>query len=123
MEQLSLVERLGYELGDRLLIINCDDLGSSHAAILATISSMSAGVATNASLMVPCPWAWDAAQPVGDLPVFGIHPTLTSEYRGYRWRPMTGGTSLQDREGLYAPEPSSLTEAAGLSEFAGVKLH
>ena len=28
----ALAERLGYSPDDRLLIVNCDDLGSSHAA-------------------------------------------------------------------------------------------
>jgi hypothetical protein len=52
-----LVERLGYRPDDRLLIVNCDDLGSSHSANVATYRSMVDGVATSATLMVPCPWA------------------------------------------------------------------
>ena len=36
MDQNSLAERLGYLACDRLLIINCDDLGVSHAANVAT---------------------------------------------------------------------------------------
>jgi hypothetical protein len=57
-----LVERLGYRPDDRLLIVNCDDLGSSHSANVATYRSMVDGVATSATLMVPCPWA--RARPV-----------------------------------------------------------
>ena len=44
----SLVERLGYDADARLLIINCDDVGSSHAANLACHEAMTAGVATSA---------------------------------------------------------------------------
>ena len=34
---LTLAERLGYPADARLLIVNCDDLGSSHSANLATL--------------------------------------------------------------------------------------
>jgi len=57
----SLAERLGYGTEARLLIVNCDDLGSSHAANVAIADSMENGIATSATLMVPCPWAREAA--------------------------------------------------------------
>lgn len=95
----SLAERLGYRAGDRLLIVNCDDLGSSHAANVATLRSMVGGIATSATLMVPCPWAREAARMLEGLAV-GVHLTLTCEYRGYRWRGLTGGASLHDDEGF-----------------------
>src|SRR5262245_39012544 len=91
----SLAERLGYRPEDRLLIINCDDLGSSHSANVATYRSMVHGVATSATLMVPCPWAREAAHMFKGLPV-GVHLTLTSEHRGYRWRGLTNGATLFD---------------------------
>ena len=57
---MSLVERLGHDAGERLLIVNCDDLGSSAAANRAIATVLKAGVATSATLMVPCPWtAWN----------------------------------------------------------------
>lgn len=99
MNSLSLIERLGYEAGNKLLIVNCDDLGSSHSTNLATIQALSGGIATSTSLMVPCPRAWEAAQIVKGLPT-GIHLTLTSEYPGYRWRSLTGKASLSDRDGF-----------------------
>ena len=99
MAQPSLAERLGYEGDDRLLIVNCDDLGSSHAANVATYRAMVYGIATSATLMVPCPWAREAARMLAGFPV-GVHLTLTSEYRGYRWRGLTGGASLHDDEGF-----------------------
>ena len=39
-DQNSLAERLGYRADGRLLIVNCDDLGSSHAANIATYRAM-----------------------------------------------------------------------------------
>ena len=68
MGELSLAERLAYAPGDRLLIVNCDDLGSSHSANVATYQSMNRGVATSATLMVPCPWAREASAMFKDFP-------------------------------------------------------
>jgi chitin disaccharide deacetylase len=95
----SLAERLGYGPEARLLIVNCDDLGSSHGANVATFRSMVYGVASSATLMVPCPWAREAAQMFQGLAV-GVHLTLTCEYRFYRWRGLTNGASLHDDEGF-----------------------
>jgi predicted glycoside hydrolase/deacetylase ChbG (UPF0249 family) len=100
MDKPTLAERLGFGPDSRLLIINCDDLGSGHSANVATFRSMVYGVATSATLMVPCPWAREAAYMFKGFSV-GVHLTLTSEYRGYRWRGLTNGASLHDEEGFF----------------------
>jgi predicted glycoside hydrolase/deacetylase ChbG (UPF0249 family) len=79
---MKLAKLLGRRPDERLLIINCDDAGSSHAANVATYRSMVYGVATSATLMVPCPWAREAARMLDGHPV-GVHLTLTSEHRGH----------------------------------------
>ena len=107
MGQPSLAERLGYGPEDRLLIVNCDDLGSSHSANVATYGSIDGGVATSATLMVPCPWAREAARMFEGFSI-GVHLTLTCEYSGYRWRGLTNGASLHDDEGFFP----ATTEAA-----------
>ena len=107
MDKLTLVERLGYGPESRLLIVNCDDLGSSHSANVATFRSMAYGIATSATLMVPCPWAREAARMFKGYAV-GVHLTLTSEYRGYRWRSLTNGGSLHDGDGFF---PATTEEA------------
>lgn len=76
MSQPNLAERLGYGPKDRLLIVNCDDLGLSHSANVATFRSMVYGVATSATLIVPCPWAREAA-PMFEGFATGVHLTLT----------------------------------------------
>ena len=105
----SLVERLGYGAGERLLIINCDDVGSSHAANLACHEAMTAGVATSGTLMVPCAWAREAVDMFAGLDL-GVHLTLTAEYPGYRWRSLTGGRSLHDSDGFLQLEIEDLQE-------------
>jgi len=95
----SLAERLGYGADERLLIVNCDDLGSSHAANVAIEHSIRRGFATSATLMVPCPWAFEAVNSLADLDI-GVHLTLTAEYPGYRWRSLTGAASLHNADGF-----------------------
>jgi predicted glycoside hydrolase/deacetylase ChbG (UPF0249 family) len=100
----SLAERLGYAADTPLLIANCDDIGSSHSANVASEAAMRQGLATSATLMVPCPWAREAAERFHDLDV-GIHLTLTAEYPTYRWRGLTDAPSLRDAQG-YLPRTS-----------------
>src|SRR5215469_17691873 len=94
----SLAERLGYGPDARLVILNCDDLGSSHSANLAALEAVESGVASSATLMVPCPWAKEGAQLFASKDV-GVHLTLTAEYPTYRWRSLTGAASLHDVDG------------------------
>lgn len=95
----SLVERLGRAPDARLVILNCDDLGSSHAANVAALEAVEQGIATSATLMVPCPWALEATRLFAGKDV-GVHLTLTAEYPNYRWRSLTGADSLHDDEGF-----------------------
>lgn len=97
----SLAERLGYGPDDKLVIVNCDDLGSSASANRATAAALAAGSATSATLMVPCPWALDGVAK-GAAGGVGVHLTLTCEYPTYRWRSLTGAASLHDAQG-YMP--------------------
>jgi chitin disaccharide deacetylase len=94
-----LAEHLGHARDTRYLIINCDDVGSSHSANVAALRAMDEGIATSATMMVPCPWAREAARMFEGRDV-GVHLTLTAEYPGYRWRSLTGARSLHDRDGF-----------------------
>ncbi|HEX3916862.1 MAG TPA: polysaccharide deacetylase family protein [Caulobacteraceae bacterium] len=112
----SLIQRLGYAADARLAIVNCDDLGSSHAANLAALEAVERGVATSATLMVPCPWALEGARLFAGRDV-GVHLTLTAEYPTYRWRSLTGAASLHDAEGFL---PRTAQEVWDRAEFADV---
>src|SRR5579859_2912350 len=69
---------LGYSDDARLLIINADDFGRSHASNEATLRTLKEGVVSSTSLMVPCPWALHAMHLLSDHPdiSFGVHLTV-----------------------------------------------
>lgn len=111
----TLAERLGYSADDRLLIINCDDLGACHAANVGVYESLRTGVATSATLMVPCPWSRDAAaQYLGED--VGVHLTLNCEYDTYRWGPITQAPSLLDGDGGLPRTITDVWDHADLDE-------
>lgn len=111
----TLAERLGYSPDDRLLIINCDDLGACHAANTGVYEALRQGLATSASLMVPCPWAREAAARYLGEDV-GVHLTLNAEYDLYRWGPITQAPSLLDGDGGFPRTVQDVWDHADLDE-------
>ncbi len=75
-----------------------------HGANVAFVELARAGAITCGAAMVPCPWFPEiataaAAEPGLDL---GVHLTLTSEWSGYRWGPVSAeGRRLADRDGYF----------------------
>jgi hypothetical protein len=112
---VTLAERLGHRPDDRLLIVNCDDLGSTYAANIGCYEALREGVATSASLMVPCPWARDAAARYRGEDV-GVHLTLNAELDHYRWGPITHGPSLLDGDGGFPRTLEDIWDHADLDE-------
>jgi predicted glycoside hydrolase/deacetylase ChbG (UPF0249 family) len=111
----SVAERLGYPPDARLLIVNCDDLGSSHAANIGVYEALRDGVATSASLMVPGPWARDAAARYRGEDV-GVHLTLNAEHELFRWGPITHAPSLLDGNGGFPRTVQDAWDHADLDE-------
>jgi hypothetical protein len=112
----ELAERLGYSAEQVLLIISCDDLGSCHAANVGVFQALHDGVATCASLMVPAPWAGDAARRAGATDDIGVHLTLNCEYETYRFGPITHAPSLASGEGGFPRTLGDLWEHADPAE-------
>jgi len=89
--QMTIAEKLGYNKETKLLIINTDDLGVAHAENSASIKAIEVGVVRSGSIMMPTPWVREIAvyahqnKGTHDL---GIHLTLTSEWKNYRWGPV-----------------------------------
>jgi hypothetical protein len=111
----TLAARLGYGAEDRILILNCDDLGACHAANVGVYESLRSGLATSATLMVPAPWAREAAaQYMGED--IGVHLTLNAEYDLYRWGPITQAPSLLDGDGGFPRTVQDVWDHADLDE-------
>ena len=97
-------ERLGWGPEDRLLIFHNDDAGMSHESNLGTIEGFEHGLLTSVSTMMPCSWVPEFNAYLRENPEIdnGLHLTLTSEWRGYRWAPVAGRDAvpgLVDSEG------------------------
>jgi predicted glycoside hydrolase/deacetylase ChbG (UPF0249 family) len=100
----SVVSRLGLPRGTRAAIVHADDIGMCHAANVAFWEDQAFGIVTGGSVMMPCPWvpemaSWCRAHPEADV---GVHLTLTSEWEGYRWRPISTcdpASGLVDEQG------------------------
>jgi predicted glycoside hydrolase/deacetylase ChbG (UPF0249 family) len=105
----TVAERLGFPPDSKLLIIHADDLAVAHSVDSASFDALDKRAITSASLMVPCPWlhevaAYAQAHPDADL---GLHLTLTSEWKVYRWGPVESKNkvgSLLDSTGYLWPE-------------------
>jgi hypothetical protein len=82
------------------LVVQGDDFGMCHAVNTGTVRAFTDGILTQASTMVPCPWFPEAAElaKAHGLPL-GIHSTLTCEWDGLRWPPLTAGASLRGDDG------------------------
>jgi YdjC-like protein len=112
----SLAARLGYHDDAKLVIISCDDLGACHAANIGVYEALRNGLATCASIMVPAPWARDAALrylPTDDV---GVHLTLNCEYEAYRFGPITHAPSLLSGESGFPRHIADLWEHADTEE-------
>src|SRR6266705_5361565 len=111
----TLLERLGYHAGTKLIILHAVDLGETHAVNAAAIKALQGGTINSASLMVPCPWFPEIADYAKSHPDadFGLHLTLTSERVYYRWGPVAPADkvpSLIDENGYFHHDWAATTK-------------
>jgi predicted glycoside hydrolase/deacetylase ChbG (UPF0249 family) len=107
---MSLAHSLAVE---RAVILHVDDLGMCHGANRGFLSLAAQGYVSCGAVMVPCPWFREiaeaaAADPALDL---GVHLTLTSEWAGYRWAPISTvsrASGLIDDDGYFWRDVASL---------------
>jgi hypothetical protein len=85
-------ERLGYPKGARVIILHMDDAGMSLSSDRGIQKVFEKGVANSTSVMMPCPWVPQMVRYIEDHPGIdaGLHLTLTSEWKDYRWVPLAG---------------------------------
>lgn len=121
--QPTYAERLGFEKGKKVIIFHVDDAGMSYDSNVGTMRSLNEGVANSTSVMMPCAWVphfieMYKANPKWDV---GVHLTLTSEWKHYRWSPLAGQSQvpgLYDDQGAFWPNVAKVVEHAKPEELA-----
>jgi len=111
------LKRLGFTSTDRLVIIHTDDIGMCQASIQAYADLWDFGLISSGATMVPCSWfphtaSYCRAHPGVDM---GVHLTLTSEWEGYRWGPISTrypASGLLDTEGYFYRREGPVQERA-----------
>jgi predicted glycoside hydrolase/deacetylase ChbG (UPF0249 family) len=88
------------------LLIRSDDMASSHAANESCIKVATKGISRSVEVIVPGPWFFEAAKMLKQNPGIdvGVHLTLTSEWDGIKWGPITPSPSLTDADGNFLPK-------------------
>src|SRR6266478_1667308 len=119
----TVAERLGYSSDSKLLIVHADDLAVAHSVDAASFDALNKNAVTSASIMVPCAWLTEVASYAKDHPDadLGLHLTLTSEWKTYRWGPLESRDkvpSLYDLSGYLWPEtaPAATNEKSQEAE-------
>jgi len=95
------------------LIIRTDDAGMSHSVNMALERLIATGMPVSVSVMFPTPWYQETVDILKRNPQVsvGIHLTLNSEWKNYRWGPVLGRTavpSLVDADGYFFPSSEAL---------------
>jgi predicted glycoside hydrolase/deacetylase ChbG (UPF0249 family) len=95
------------------LVIRTDDAGMSHSVNMAIERLIATGLPVSVSVMFPTPWYQETVEILKRHPEVsvGIHLTLNSEWKNYRWGPVLGRTAvptLVDKDGYFFPSSEDL---------------
>ncbi|MBB5395374.1 ChbG/HpnK family deacetylase [Mucilaginibacter sp. AK015] len=99
------------------LMLRLDDIGMNHSVNMAMQKMADTGMPFSASVQFACPWYQEAVEILKKNPqiAVGVHLTLTSEWKNYRWGPVTGRgavPSLVDANG-YFPQSTGAFAKSG----------
>jgi chitin disaccharide deacetylase len=120
-QDFTYAERLGFPKGSKVIILHIDDVGMSWDSNQGAIEAMENGVANSLSVMMPCPWVPGFVHYMKEHPNVdaGLHLTLTSEWKDYRWPPLSGRPAvpgLVDQEGALWPSVELVAKNASPDE-------
>lgn len=118
---MKTLQKLGFSDSTKLLIIHADDAGLCQAENQATMEALRNGSVNSCSVMPPCPWFYDMVEFAKDNPEYdcGIHLTLTSEWKTYKWGPIAPiekVPSLVDENGFFYGKRNAFVSKCTLSE-------
>jgi predicted glycoside hydrolase/deacetylase ChbG (UPF0249 family) len=119
-QDMTYAEKLGWPKGTRALILHVDDVGMSYDTEVGTIEAIEKGIANSLSVMMPTPWVPHAVEWIkASRADAGLHLTLTSEWKSYRWGPLAGKPAvpgLVDPQGALWPNVASVVKNATADE-------
>lgn len=116
--QMTWAEKLGFPKGKKVIMLHADDIGMCQEANKAAIDYLKTRKIQSAAIMMPCQYApemieWAKKNPKEDI---GLHLTLTSEWKTYRWGPVslkeTVPGLLDPDEKLWRDVPGVVTHAS-----------
>ncbi|MBN1509135.1 MAG: polysaccharide deacetylase family protein [Sedimentisphaerales bacterium] len=121
-EGVTYAERLGWPAGTRVVLFHVDDAGMSYDSNRGAILALEGGIATSASVMMPCPWVPQFAAYLKEHPEVdaGLHLTLNAEWKDYRWGPVAGKPAvpgLVDEQGCLWDDVADVARHASAQEF------
>jgi YdjC-like protein len=105
-------------MSGKYIIFVSDDFGMTHSVNSGIVKAMTEGVVTASNFMVPTPWFSESLSLARklNLPV-GIHLNITCEWDNYRWRPLTGPSSICDSDGTFFKSYKELMENAEIADI------
>ncbi|MFC0774767.1 ChbG/HpnK family deacetylase [Terrimonas alba] len=98
------------------LLLRLDDNGMNHAVTKAIEQVAATGIPFSTSVMFACPWYQEAVAVLKKYPKVsvGVHLTLNSEWKYFRWGPVLGQTavaSLVDSNGYFHPSTAAFLQS------------
>ncbi len=98
------------------VLLRLDDNGMNHAVTMAIQQVAATGIHFSSSVMFACPWYQEAVEVLKKYPnvSVGVHLVLNSEWKYYRWGPVSGQTaapSLVDSNGYFYPSTKEFLES------------
>lgn len=107
---------LSAQQGPPQVLLRLDDNGMNHAVTTAIKQVAATGIPFSSSVMFACPWYQEAVEVLKQYPnvSVGVHLTLNSEWKYYRWGPVLGRTavpSLVDSNGYFLPSTKEFLDS------------
>jgi chitin disaccharide deacetylase len=98
------------------LLLRLDDNGMNHSVTMAIQQVAETGILFSTSVMFACPWYQEAVTVLKKYPQLsiGVHLTLNSEWKHYRWGPVLGRSavpSLVDSNGYFFPSTAEFLKS------------
>jgi len=120
--QKTWADKLGFPQGKKVLLLHMDDAGMCPEANAAVESYIENGHLSSSAVMMPCVNAksmikWANTHPSADI---GVHLTLTSEWKTYRWGPVSDPAKvpgLADPDGKFYHEVPEVVMHASANEI------